>query len=158
MMLKICGVFVSGAIGTSVRTVFWQHAPDKRMLRTLDWINDECESRLGREDRPQDGRITYAALMSPLKVEIWNPRVKRYRGFEWPVSLLITDDLLLIGTKRGRGRRAGVKKIRRERAAPAGVKHAPVKFTFASNDEVAALDTLVNGICAERAPLKGLDR
>lgn len=157
-MLKTCSVFVSRANAISIRTVFWQNARDERMLRTLDWINDECESRLRKDDRPSDGRVTYAALMSPLKVEIRHRRVKGYRAYSWPISLLITDDLVLIGTKRGRGRRAGVKKISRERAISTDPERAPVKFTFASNDEVNFLTDLIDGICAERAPLKRLDR
>jgi hypothetical protein len=157
-MLKTCSVFVSGATTITIRTVFWQSARDERMLRTLDWINDECESRLRKDDRPSDGRITYAALMSPVKVEIRHRRVNRYREYAWPISLLITDDLLLIGTKRGRGRRAGVKKISRERAISPDPERAPVKFTFASNDEVDCLTRLIDGISAKRAPIKRLDR
>jgi hypothetical protein len=127
------------------------------MLRTLDWINDVCESKLRTNDRPRDGRITYAALMSPVKVHIWQRRAGRYREFAWPISLLITDDLVLIGTKRGKGRRARVYRAERTRITSAP-RRAPVRFTFASNDEVAFLTELIPGISAERAVLERRER
>jgi hypothetical protein len=108
--------------------VFWENAPDRRTSRTLDWLNDACEARLGEEDRSQ-GRVTYAALMSPKSITFRQAnRARKYTGF--PISLLVTkkpdttdaggtspeiEPHVLLGMKKRRrlGRRAAVRKYRR---------------------------------------------
>jgi hypothetical protein len=47
--------------------VYWEKAPDYRTSRTLDWLNDACEAKLGKEERQQD-KVEYAALMSPTSI------------------------------------------------------------------------------------------
>lgn len=107
--------------------VFWENALDRRTSRTLDWLNDACEARLGEEDRSQ-GRVTYAALMSPTSITFRQAnRARKYTGF--PISLLVTkkpdttdaggtppeiEPHVLLGMKKRRlGRRAAVRKYRR---------------------------------------------
>jgi hypothetical protein len=118
--------------------VFWENAPDRRTSRTLDWLNDACEAKLGEEDRDQ-GNVTYAALMSPTSIAFtfssfyWKRpfrqvnRAKQYTsGF--PISLLVTKKPgttdaggtppeiaphVLLGMKKRLGRRAAVRKVRR---------------------------------------------
>ena len=119
--------------------VFWEKAPDRRTSRTLDWLNDACEARLDEEDRDQ-GKVTYAALMSSASIAFTFPsfdwkrpfrqakRARQYTG-GFPISLLVTKQpdttgaggtppeiephVLLLGMKRGLGRRAAVRKYRR---------------------------------------------
>jgi hypothetical protein len=88
--------------------VFWEKAPDRRTSRTLDWLNDACEAKLDKEDRDQ-GKVTYAALMSPISVVFtfdsfdWkrpfaqanlaklHPGRRHYtEDFPFPISLLVT--------------------------------------------------------------------
>jgi hypothetical protein len=106
--------------------VFWENAPDRRTSRTLDWLNDACEARLGEEDRGQ-GKVTYAALMSPTSIAFRQAnRARQYTGF--PISLLVTkkpdttdaggtppeiEPHVLLGMKKRLGRRAAVRKYRR---------------------------------------------
>lgn len=106
--------------------VFWENAPDRRTSRTLDWLNDACEARLGEEDRDQ-GKVTYAALMSPTSIAFRQAnRARKYTGF--PISLLVTQQPdttgaggtppeieahVLLGMKKRLGRRAAVRKYRR---------------------------------------------
>lgn len=47
--------------------VYWENAPDRRTSRTPDWLNDACEARINKKER-HHGRVTYAALMSPLSI------------------------------------------------------------------------------------------
>jgi hypothetical protein len=47
--------------------VYWENAPDHRTSRTPDWLNDACEARINEEER-RDGKVTYAALMSPVSI------------------------------------------------------------------------------------------
>jgi hypothetical protein len=96
--------------------VYWENAPDHRTSRTLDWLNDACEAKLGKENR-QDGKVTYAILMSPLSIGFddvrfdWKhplaqanraklrpgkrakpcPGKKGYTG-KFPISLLLTKE------------------------------------------------------------------
>ena len=82
--------------------VFWENAPDRRTSRTPDWLNDACEARLNEEDRDQ-GKVTYAALMSPTSVAFTFPafdwkrpfrranRPRNYTGGS-PISLLVTTE------------------------------------------------------------------
>ena len=118
--------------------VFWEKAPDRRTSRTLDWLNDACEARLGEEDRDQ-GKVTYAALMSPTSIAFtfsafdWKRpfrranRPRHYTGGS-PISLLVTktpdttdvggtplaiEPHVLLGMKKGPGRRAAVRKCKR---------------------------------------------
>jgi len=108
--------------------VFWENAPDRRTSRTLDWLNDACEARLSEEDRSQ-GRVTYAAIMSPTSITFRQAnRAREYTGF--PISLLVTkkpdttgvggtppeiEPHVLLGMKKRRrlGRRAAVRKYSR---------------------------------------------
>jgi hypothetical protein len=117
--------------------MFWEKAPDRRSSRTLDWLNDACEARLRKEDRHQ-GKITYAALMSPTSITLnsfdrkrlfrqANP-ARQYTGGRFPISLLVTtepnttgvskttaqaESYVLLGMKRRLGRRAAVRKYKR---------------------------------------------
>jgi hypothetical protein len=119
--------------------VFWEKAPDHRSSRTLDWLNDACEARLHKEDRHQ-GKITYAALMSPTSITLNFPSfdckrlfrqanpARQYTGGRFPISLLVTtkpnttgvsktaaqtESYVLFGRKRRLGRRAAVRKYKR---------------------------------------------
>jgi hypothetical protein len=105
--------------------VFWEKAPDRRTSRTLDWLNDACEAKLGKKDRDQ-GKVTYAALMSPTSIAFREAdRAKEYTGV--PISLLVTkkpdttdasgtrpdiEPHVLLGMKKRLGRRAAVRKYR----------------------------------------------
>jgi hypothetical protein len=117
--------------------VFWEKAPDRRTSGTLDWLNDACEARLDEEDRDQ-GKVTYAALMSPTSIVFtfsafdWKRpfrranRPRHYTG-AFPISLLVTktpdttdvggtpleiEPHVLLGMKKGLGRRAAVRKCK----------------------------------------------
>jgi hypothetical protein len=117
--------------------VFWEKAPDRRTSRTLDWLNDACEARLKKRDRDQ-GNVTYAALMSPTSIAFtfsafdwkhpfrWPNRPRHYPG-GFPISLLVTkkpdttnvggtplaiEPHVLLGMKKGIGRRASVRKYK----------------------------------------------
>jgi hypothetical protein len=106
--------------------VFWEKAPDRRTSCTLDWLNDACEARLREEDRDQ-GKVIYAALMSPTSIAFRQAnRARQYTGF--PISLLVTkkpdttdaggtppeiEPHVLLGMKKRLGRRAAVRKYRR---------------------------------------------
>lgn len=86
--------------------VYWENAPDHRVSRTPDWLNDACEARLDEQDRDH-GKVTYAALMSPVSIAFtlpsfdWKhpftqanlvklrPGKRQYTG-EFPISLLVT--------------------------------------------------------------------
>jgi hypothetical protein len=112
--------------------VFWEKAPDRRTSRTLDWLNDACEARLDEETRDQ-GKVTYAALMSPTWVAFassafdWKHPFTRTNQAKAPISLLVTtkpdttgsktapkiESYVLFGMKKGRGRRAVVRKCKR---------------------------------------------
>jgi hypothetical protein len=119
-------------------SVFWEKAPDRRTSRTLDWLNDACEARLDEGDRDQ-GKVTYAALMSPTSIAFtssafdWKRplrranRARHYTG-GFPISLLVTkkpdttdvggtpleiEPHVLLGMKKGLGRRAAVRKCER---------------------------------------------
>jgi len=93
--------------------VYWERAPDYRTSRTLDWLNDACETKLGKHDRKQD-KVEYAALMSPTSIAFtphdagrsaaWNrlftqasrarQRLGRRSHTErFPISLLLTREL-----------------------------------------------------------------
>jgi hypothetical protein len=130
--------FIGGQLGLQSRdialadrvryhvNVFWEKAPDRRTSRTLDWLNDACEARLGKEDRDQ-GKVTYAALMSPTSIAFRQAnRAREYTSV--PISLLVTkkpdttdaggtrpkiEPHLLFGMKKRLGRRAAVRKYRR---------------------------------------------
>jgi hypothetical protein len=45
--------------------VYWEKAPDRRSSRTLDWLNDACEAKLGQQDRDR-GKPKYTVLLSPV--------------------------------------------------------------------------------------------
>lgn len=88
--------------------VYWENAPDRRTSRTPDWLNDACQAKLGRKNR-QDGKVTYAVLMSPLSIDFDDVRFdwvhplaqanraklrlgkKGYTG-QFPISLLLTRE------------------------------------------------------------------
>ena len=125
--------------------MFWQKAPDERMIRTLDWINDACEEKLRLGDRSSRGEVKYEALMSPTEVKIKRPG-RRDQSFYWPITLLITDRWVLVGTKRGRGRRARVHKLDRSTFAA----NAPLRFYFATGDEIEVLQGLIPETGADR--------
>ena len=113
--------------------VFWEKAPDRRTSRTLDLLNDACEARLDEKDRHQ-GKVTYAALMSPTWVAFNFSAFDRRRPFtrvnqaKAPISLLVTtapdttgvsktaptiESYVLFGMKKGRGRRPVVRECKR---------------------------------------------
>jgi hypothetical protein len=98
--------------GDTMSAVYWQGAPDHRMLRTLDWMNDKCEAKLRAKDRPAGGVLTYHALMSPIRVKI-SHRGGKPRNVKGPVSVLITDEWLIVATKKRLGRRAWTHKFKR---------------------------------------------
>jgi hypothetical protein len=86
--------------------VYWENAPDQRVSRTPDWLNDACQARLEARNRDH-GKVTYAALMSPVSIAFtfpsfdWKrpftqanlaklrPGKRQYSG-EFPISLLVT--------------------------------------------------------------------
>jgi hypothetical protein len=85
--------------------VYWENAPDHRASRTPDWLNDACEARLKEQDRDH-GKVTYAALMSPVSIAFTFPSFNWKRPFTQanlvklrlgktqyngvPISLLVT--------------------------------------------------------------------
>ena len=89
------------------------------MLRTLDWLNDECEAALRRRGELRHGPRDYVAIMSPVRLEIGR---RRYcvRNGRWPISMLVTGQYVVIGTKKKSGRRARVTVLSASRTVSAG--------------------------------------
>lgn len=117
--------------------MYWENAPDHRVSRTPDWLNDACEAKLEEQDRDH-GKVTYAALMSPVSIAFtffdWKHPLARVNlaklrpgRRQFPISLLVTtkpnatdvdrttsqvEPHLLLGMKR-LGRLAKVTKCKR---------------------------------------------
>jgi hypothetical protein len=122
----------------TITAVYWQVAPDRRMLRTLDWMNDACEAKLRAKDRPAGGALTYHALMSPVRVQVSRRRGKP-RNVKGPVSVLITDKWLIVATKRRLFRWAWVRKFDRSVITAGPAQNKPTKcpgFEFLTEEEL----------------------
>jgi hypothetical protein len=123
------------------------------MLRTFDWMNDACEASLHARHRPAGGVLTYDAIMSPIRVEISHRR-RKARSVKWPVSVLITDQWLIVATKKRLGRRAWVHKFDRGAITAAAGQNPSTKcpgFEFLTEEELAVCnDLLPNAMTAVR--------
>jgi len=137
-------------LGDTISHMYWQVAPDHRMLRTLDWMSDACEAKLRAKDRT-DGAVTYDAIMSPIRVQISHRR-GRTRSVAWPVSVLITDKWLIVATKKRLGRRAWVHKLDRVAITSAAEQNKAAKrpkFQFVTDEECAKFNELLPNVTAD---------
>jgi hypothetical protein len=78
---------------------------DLRRLWTHDLVFDACENEIGSDERIGDDDPQILMVMSPLRAEL-------RLGTVWshPISLLVTEDLVIAGRKRALGRRADVQR------------------------------------------------
>jgi hypothetical protein len=132
-----------GPSRNTIRFVFWERAPDQRMLRTLDWMNDECEAAIKKRER-RDGTITYRAIMSPVQVRVTRPRGRALTA-RWPITVLVTDEWLLVATKKW-GRRAKIHKL------PVGSGYDTLQLFFRSTDEKEFIESSLPGISVQHLP------
>jgi hypothetical protein len=132
-----------GFASDTISAVYWQVAPDHRMLRTLDWMNDACEAKLRAKHRPAGGALTYRAIMSPVRVQI--SRRIGTKSLTWPVTVLITDSWLILATKKPIFRWARVRKFNRGAITAA---NCPT-FEFLTDEELNRFNDLLPNVEAK---------
>jgi hypothetical protein len=125
----------------------WRDAPDFRMLRTFDWMNDTAEMRLlrhrarvGRHDDLEGAELNYKALMSPVAATVTvqllaglAPRSTARRD----ISLLVTDYWLVLATPLRLGRLTRVRIYERGRSHFHPVPHFDTDSRYVYRGEIS---------------------
>jgi hypothetical protein len=133
----------------------WQFAPDERMLRTLDWMNDGCEAHLMRR-KPKSNKIIYRAIMSPVRVSLPPSRISYAKSSQWPVSLFVTDDALVVGIRRRLGRSVGVRRFELGQITTSAGRRQ-LSLTFRTEEEVAVARRLLAKVSGCPRPWKSVE-